>query len=47
MPNIIMADEPHGEISFENLEIYIADFVVSPPVITRGALDGWNRTVVA
>jgi hypothetical protein len=28
-------------------ELYTADFVSSPPTITNGALDGWERAVVS
>lgn len=28
-------------------ELFVADFIESPPIVTNGALDGWNRAVVS
>lgn len=36
-----------GDTNLAELEIYIADFLSSPPTITDGALNGYTRQIVA
>lgn len=36
-----------GGADLSSLEIYVADYLNSPPTVTEGALDKWRRVIVS
>ena len=36
-----------GGVDLSALEIYVADFLTTPPTVTEGALDGFHRVLVS
>lgn len=42
-----MIEQGGGGADLAALEVYIADFLEEPPIVTEGALNAFHRTIVS